>query len=247
MALTGNPIKDIYQRFLNLPNTITTSYQRVKDGLGANTGLELATNKVRVDALEFGSNPALLSSGTQPALILDGLEVKRRTIYPFGFSEKDPFDAYFEFTDTSAAYTANDGVPTLVVNNLSATQIKEASDFTLADAYDTTNHIWLPPITDNKDVFKIVLEINAAPTSGWTIGDYVEIGLEYDGSGAITNGTKYYTMHKGAGFAHQLTYEHTFVLNQDIKTNGFRIFVKPIGGDVDIDGCKATLIRLIKA
>lgn len=84
-TLSGNRIKSTYQGLLKTTDSaaLTTSLKVIEDGTGADSALSLSTTKVKVDALQIGSGPGSLTTGTETDVLIiasDGT-IKTRALF----------------------------------------------------------------------------------------------------------------------------------------------------------------------
>jgi hypothetical protein len=246
-TLLGTKQKDTFQTLLKLVTTgLTSSYKNVESGDGTASALDISTNGVRVKKLEFSQTPATATAGSVNVIVNETGEAKQATIYNFGRSQKDPFVGYWQFTDSTAPYSVTDNSSALILNDASSIESVPPSDITTGVAYDDTTSTYCLGVGAG-DAFRLVVELNITPDSGWSASDWVEIGLETDGGSTINRYEKTLFMPKGASVAHGICETFDFIVDADVEANGARIRINPKGSNITINSCITTLFRTVKA
>ncbi len=224
---SGRKIKDSYDALLILESdSITSSYKRVQDGLGVNTGLHLKDTGAKVESLEI-VNVADAATGNISALAIESGSVKKKTIYPFGQGAKDVYEGFWYYTSAASPIAATAGTQVLVSTDQStAVTVYKPSDIT-ANPYTAGTKRWFTGFDEGTGYnMTLSLVVNTSATAS----TYVEIGLDVDNNGVAETQIQDFAVIRGAGAANPITVQFSFYVTAAINTDGIGVYLKPVGG-----------------
>jgi hypothetical protein len=246
MSLQGQPARDTYQRWLNIPSgNVDSNFKRVQDGQGNESGLQLNDEAVKVDRLEFNATPATSTDETIQVLVNQGNIARQKTIYPFGQAQKDPFNGFWEFVGATQT-VANVGAG-VVVDNTSATTLEthKPIDIATVDAYEVGTGLFLKTV-DGGTGFELTVELTIETGNDWVVGtDYVEVGINQLAGTEPTSFIKRYDI-KTVDDKEKITYDLSYYVTSSISANGFTLCVRSYGHNTTVEDARYFLSRTYK-
>lgn len=224
---SGRKIKDSYDALLILESdSITSSYKRVQDGLGVNTGLYLKDTGAKVESLDI-VNVSAAATGNVVALVHESGTVKKANIYAFGQGEKDAYEGFWYYTSTlSVPATAGTQVLLSTDQATSSVVTYKPSDIA-ANPYTSGTKRWFTGF-DEGTAYNVTVSLIVTTTA--TASTYVEIGLDANNDGVAETQLQDFAMLRGAGAANPITVHFSFYVSAAISANGLGVYLKPVGG-----------------
>lgn len=226
-TLSTRKIKDSYDAILILESdAVTSSYKRIQDGTGNNTGLHLKDTGVKVEALDI-VNVSAAATGTISALVHESGVVKKATINVFGQGAKDVYEGFWYYESAASPIAATAGTQVLVsTDQATAVTVYKPSDIT-ANPYTVATKRWFAGFDEGTGYnMTISMVVNTTATAS----TYVEIGLDANNDLAAESQLQDFAMLRGAGAANPITVSFSFYVTSSIATNGVGVYLKPVGG-----------------